>query len=172
LKEKQFSFVSRLEQGGRGGYYAVDVPERISKTLGKRGPVPVTARINNIAEFTASLSPAGGGRHRLRINSRIREEAEATLGDRIKVLIFVHERAAKPVIPHDLRSALFAEAVLESFEAFAPGKQNHIIQWINESARPETREKRIRFTVEVTHKRREKQRQRESAVESRQQPPK
>jgi hypothetical protein len=159
--DRKFSFVSQLAQVGRGGFYAVDVPAKISQTIGKRGPVPVTARINNVAEFTASLSPAGGGRHRLRINARTREESRIHVGDSVKVQIVVLSQPQKVVIPNDLKTALRSEGMLEFFETFAPGKQNHIIGWIEESARRETREKRIQFTVEITHTRREKRKARE-----------
>ena len=160
--DRQFAFTSKLVQVERGGYYAVDVPARISQAIGKRGPVPVSARINNVAHFEASLSPAGGGRHRLRMNSRTRETAEAKPGDSVEVHITVHSQPLKVVVPQDLQIALRGEGVLEFFQAFAPGKQNHIVDWINKSARPETRENRIQLAVEVTHQRREKQRAREA----------
>ncbi len=161
MKERVFRFAARLVQVDRGGFYAVEVPAEISKAIGKRGPVPVSARINNVAEFTASLSPAGGGRHRLRMNARTREIAEASTGDMVRVHIRVHTRPLRVVIPEDLKTALRGEGVLEHFEKFAPGKQNHIIDWICRAARPETREKRIQFTVEITYRRREKRRERE-----------
>jgi hypothetical protein len=161
--DRKFSFVSQLEQVQSGGYYAVDVPMKISQAIGKRGPVPVSARINNVAEFRASLSPAGGGRHRLRMNARTREEAQIQAGDSIKVQIVVHGQPQKVVIPGDLKTALRGEGVLEFFETFPAGKQNHIIGWIEQSARPETREKRIQFTVEIMHSRREKRKAREES---------
>jgi hypothetical protein len=160
--DRKFSFVSELEQVERGGFYAVDVPAKISQAIGKRGPVPVTARINKVTEFTASLSPAGGGRHRLRMNARTREEAQIQVGDSVKVQIVVLSQPQKVVIPNDLKMALRSEGVLEFFDAFAPGKQNHIIGWIEGTARRETREKRIQFTVEITHLRQEKRKARKS----------
>jgi hypothetical protein len=158
--DRKFSFVARLAQVERGGFYAVEVPAKITQAIGKRGPIPVTAQINNVAEFTASLSPAGDGRHRLRMNARTREEAEIQVGDSVKVQIVVLSQRQKIVIPNDLKAALRSEGVLEFFEAFAPGKQNHIIGWIEESVRRETREKRIQFTVAITHMRREKRKAR------------
>ncbi len=161
MKEREFRFAARLEMVKGRGFYAVDVPAEISKAIGKRGPVPVSARINNVAEFMASLSPAGGGRHRLRINAPTRQMAEAKAGDLVRVQILVHSRPVAVVIPQDLKTALAAEGVLEYFQAFAPGKQLHIIDWICRAARLETREKRIQFTVEFAHRRREKRRERE-----------
>jgi Domain of unknown function (DUF1905)/Bacteriocin-protection, YdeI or OmpD-Associated len=159
---RKFRFVSRLVQVKPGGYYAVDVPARISKQLGKRGPIPVSAVVNNVADFSASLSPSGGGRHRLRMNARTRKVAEAEAGNPVKVHIVVHVHPLKVGIPQDLKTALRDEGVLEEFEAQPPGKKNHIIDCIGQSARRETREKRIQFTVEFTHRRREKRVAREA----------
>src|SRR5579863_6400100 len=154
--DRSFRFAAPLLQPKPGGYFYVDVPERISKDIGKRGPVPVSVVINNVAEFTASLFPLGGGRHGLRLNAQTREMAEVKVGDRVKVHITVLGQPLQVAIPTDLETALRSEGVLEDFEAFAPGKQNHIVDWITRSARPQTREKRIQFTVEHTHRRREK----------------
>jgi uncharacterized protein YdeI (YjbR/CyaY-like superfamily) len=97
------------------------------------------------------------------MNARTREEAQIEVGDSVIVQIVVHSQLQKVVIPSDLKTALRSEGVLEFFETFAPGKQNHIIGWIDESARPETREKKIQFTVEITHLRHEKRKAREKS---------
>ena len=166
IQAREHRFVARLEQFARGGYFAVEVPERISTAIGKRGPIPVTATVNNLVEFTASLSPAGGGRHRLRLNTHVREEAGAKPGDAVKVRLEVLAQPQMVAIPNDFKSALRAEGVLEFFETFAPGKKNHIIGWIDEAARPETREKRIQYTIEVTHMRQDKRTAREATRRS------
>jgi hypothetical protein len=161
-QDRHFTFTAKLVQVERGGYYAVDVPTRISQAIGKRGPVPVSATVNKVAHFKASLSPAGDGRHRLRMNGRTRALAEAEAGDSVKVEIVVLSQPLKVAIPSDLRTALQGEGVLEDFLAYAPGKQNHIVDWIERSARQETRAKRIQFTVEFTHLRREKRKPHEA----------
>lgn len=160
-KDRKFRFTAKLARVTPGGYYAVDVPEKISKAIGKRGPIPVRAVVNNLADFTASLSPAGGGRHRLRMNALTREIADAEAGDLATVEVIVLSQPPTVAIPSDLKNALRAEGVLEDFQLHPPGKQNHIIDWICESARQETREKRIQFTVEHTHRKRDKRRERE-----------
>ena len=87
----------------------------------------------------------------------MRALAGAEVGSRVRVLILVHEKPLKVVLPQDLRNALQGEGMLEVFQSFAPGKQTHIVSWIEGSARPETRAKRIQLTVEITHLRHEKQ---------------
>ena len=53
------------------------------------------------------------------------------------------------VIPPDL-AALFAENEIarQNFQAFAPSARKLLLQWISAAKRPETREKRIRETVD------------------------
>jgi hypothetical protein len=136
------------------------VPLEISRAIGRRGPIPVSVLVNNVASFNASLSPAGGGRHRLRLNASARDEAEVKAGDPVKIKIAVHSQPVKVAIPGDLRTALRGEGVIEYFETFPPGKQDHIIRWLEQSVRPETRKKRIQYIVEFIHVRLEKRRKR------------
>ncbi len=166
--DRQFVFRARLQK--TGGIYAVDVPERISKAAGKRGPVPVRAVVNEVARFSASISPAGGGRHRLRINTRMREVAGAEAGDLVRVSITVLAKVPRVAMPADVRMALQAEGALEHFLTFPSGKQAHIIDWIERAARPETREKRIRYTVEFTLRSHEKRLERERKKQEKRRP--
>src|SRR5215472_349271 len=50
--------------------YAPEIPERISSAVGRRGQVPVLAKLNSSVEIQASLVPMGGGKHRLQLNTR------------------------------------------------------------------------------------------------------
>src|ERR1700694_4565434 len=118
-----FVFSSTLEMLALGGYYFVSVHERIILALKKRGPVPVSARINGRITLTASLSPAGGGRRYLRLNTDIRRAAKIEVGDLVKVAISVLTRPLRIIIPADLKEELSSEGVLESFKSFPAGKQ-------------------------------------------------
>ncbi|MDP9025068.1 MAG: DUF1905 domain-containing protein [Candidatus Eremiobacteraeota bacterium] len=60
----QLSFEATLENWAEGmDYCAVPVPATITESLGTRGPVLVTACLNDSAPFTVSLFPVGGGKH-------------------------------------------------------------------------------------------------------------
>jgi hypothetical protein len=157
-KPQQLSFQSKLEKiSDEAEYFAVSVPLKISRALGTRGPVPVSARINDSVAFSNSLFPVGGGRHYLRIKAEIRAAAKIKGGDRVRVEITVLDRSAEVSIPKDLMSVLRSEGVVEFFKALPIGKKNHLIEWIDKAAKPETREKRIQASVEVAHKKRERQ---------------
>jgi uncharacterized protein YdeI (YjbR/CyaY-like superfamily) len=116
--------------------------------LGTKGPVLVTARVNDSAAFQVSLFPVGGGQHYIRVKAKVRKESGAKVGDRIKVEITVLDRALVD-IPEDLMKALRAEKKEGSFKSLSPGKQNFIVRRINDAAKPQTREKRIQEALEI-----------------------
>lgn len=136
-------------------YCAVRVPAEVTQALGTKGPVLVLARMNDSEPFQVSLFPVGGGRHYIRIKSRVRQETNTKTGDRIHVRITVLDRA-NVAIPDDLMSALRTECVAEAFKALPPGKQNFVIRRIEEAAKPQTRERRIQEAVAAAHQRRAK----------------
>lgn len=153
---RQLSFESRLERLASGiNYFALPVPAQITRALGTRGPVPVAARVNGSEPFLVSLYTQGGGRHGLRVKAEVRTEAKLKEGDRVRVKITVRDRAAETALPPDLANALRAERVLEDFKALPKGKLSYTLRWIDQAARPVTREKRIQDAVALAHQRRE-----------------
>ena len=118
---------------------------RSSLAIGRRGPVPIVATLNKAVEIQASLVPMGGGRHRLQLNARTRAELDIQPGDRLRVALLVPEEAAAA-----------PQAFEESFAALPVGKQNHIILWIEEAVRPETRAKRVAKVIEMAFRARER----------------
>jgi hypothetical protein len=153
---KQHVFRARLEQRPGGGPFYVAVPAAVSRAAGKRGNVPVVAVVNGRAEFRASLVPSGGGRHILRLNATTRAQAGAELGARVGIELAFDENPTADPMPPDLADALREAGVLEIYRAFPAGKQNHILHWIEKSAREETRAKRIAMAVEVAESARER----------------
>jgi hypothetical protein len=152
---QQLSFQSKLERIARdANYFALSVPIKISRALQTRGPVPVSARVNDSSPFLVSLFPVGGGRHYLRVKAQIRNEVKIKEGDRVQVQITVLDRS-KISLPQDLITALRTEGVLSEFKAIPSGKQSYILRQIEEAAKPETRAKRITAAVEAAHQKRE-----------------
>lgn len=133
-------------------YFALPVPAKITGALGTRGPVPVSARVNDSKPFLVSLHPVGGGRHKLRVKAEVRGAAKIKEGDRVRVQITVLDRSAEISIPSDVANALRSQGVLESFKALPRGKLSYTLRWIDQAAKPETRAKRIRDAVEVARR--------------------
>ncbi len=148
--------VPLVKLGKRAPAYVLEIPERVSSAIGRRGPVPILATLNQTVEVQASLVPIGGGRHRLQLNGRTRGELEIEAGDRVRVVLSVPQKPPTLPLPSDLALALRETDLQESFTALPVGKQNHIILWIEEAARPETREKRVAKAVEVIFRARER----------------
>lgn len=153
---QQLSFQAILENWAEGmDYCAVPVPAEMTQASGTKGPVLVMARVNDSEPFQVSLFPVGGGQHFIRIKAKVRQETKTKTGDQVRVRITVLDRA-DVTLPEDFLSALRAEGVTDDFKSLPAGKQNFIIRRIDDAAKPQTRDKRIREAVEAAHQRREK----------------
>jgi hypothetical protein len=146
---KAFTFVTSLLKTPKGALYWVSIPARVSRDIGRRGPVPVVSTINGTTELRASLVPIGGGRHRLQLNARVRGEAGVEPGDRVEVVLRVDENPEAEPTPPDLARALRDHGASDAFERFPVGRRSHIVRWVEEAVGDLTREKRIAKTVEV-----------------------
>jgi len=146
---QQLSFESKLERiAADMEYFALPVPEKISRALGTKGPVLVSAKVNDSTPFQVSLFPVGGGRHYIRIKAKVWKEVKITEGDRVKVEITVIDRD-KVAVPKDLLAALRAAGAEDAFKTITPGKRHYTIRVIDEAAKPETRAKRIQEAVKA-----------------------
>jgi hypothetical protein len=135
-------------------YFALSVPEKTTKALGTKGPVPVQARVNGSETFLASLYPVGGGRHYLRVRNKICGAVGIKEGDPVRVEITVRDRNAEVSLPRDLMMLLKAEGVEKEFKALPLGKKSYVLRLIEQAAKPETRMKRIQAAVEEARRRR------------------
>jgi hypothetical protein len=152
----RFVFQVPLMRLRAGSVYALEIPERVSKAIGRRGPVPIVAELNGTVEIQASLVPMGGGRHWLQLNTRTRSELEIEPGDPVRVALAVPKKPPVLPMPAALSAALKEADLADTFASMPVGKQNHIISWIEEAVRPETREKRVATTIEVAFRARER----------------
>jgi len=146
---RTFKFTTRLERPAGSWFHLIMIPASVSRATGKRGPVPVVALVNGLAEVRASIVPCGGGRHRLLINARARGEARVVAGDRVRIVLRVDENPVADPVPHDLAHELRKADVLGPFERLPIGKRNHIIRTVEEAVAETTRDKRIAMAVEV-----------------------
>jgi hypothetical protein len=146
---KTFTFSAPVRRTPKPAFYWISIPARVSRDIGRRGPVPVISTINGTTELRASLVPVGGGRHRLQLNARVRSEAGVELGDRVDVALRVDENPLAEPTPPDLAWALRENGAFDAFERFPVGRRSHIVRWIEEAVGDRTREKRIAKTVEV-----------------------
>ncbi len=154
---ESYEFKTRVVRVTVGtSFLCIAIPRAVSKAIGKRGPVPVIAVINGVAETRASIVPTGGGRHRLMLNAATRKLAGAPEGALAAVVLAVDESPVAEAIPIDLSEALSDAGVMADFIGLSVGRRNHILRFIEQSAHEATREKRVAMAVEVANGAREK----------------
>jgi Domain of unknown function (DUF1905)/Bacteriocin-protection, YdeI or OmpD-Associated len=154
---RRFAFTVPLVKLHRGAsVYILEIPEDVSLAIGRRGPVPILATLSGDVAIQASLVPMGGGRHWLQLNTRTRAELDIEVGDRVRVVLLVPEKPPTLPMPTDLEEALREADLQQIFSALPVGKQNHIVLWIEEAGRPQTRENRVAKAVEVAFRARER----------------
>jgi hypothetical protein len=163
----RFAFtVPLVKLTGAGTVYALEIPQPVTLAIGRRGPVPIVATLNRTVEIQASLVPMGGGRHRLQLIARTRGELEIEPGDNVRVALLVPEKPPKVPLPPGLLRALTEVDLQDTFAELPVGKQNHIILWIEQAARPQTREKRVAMAIEVAFRARERAYERKNTSKS------
>ena len=158
---EKYSFTSKLMRFGT--LYGVDVPAAVSRSTGK-ARVPVEVRVAQGAPFRATLQPAGGGRHRLLLNGKVRTAAGVEPGDRVAIEARVDRGPREVPIPPDLSEALRDAGgmdVVAAWTSLPPGKREHILQWIEQAVHEATRAKRVARAVEEALARHERRIDRE-----------
>ena len=128
--------------------FCVDLPRRVDSTFGQRGYVPVVLVIDGESACT-TLTPRGGGRHRLFINGKVRAAAGIGDGDRVAVSLRIDLESREPPVPDDLMSALGRSCgAVARFQAFTPTHRRGILTSIADAKRDETRARRIDRAVD------------------------
>ena len=150
----EFCFAAKVARVG--WMYGADVPASVSRAVGVRGHVSVVGTVNGVP-WRGTISPKGGGRHRMMLNAEVRREAGAEPGDRVEVRLRVDRDPPALPTPEDLAEALYDEGVLEAFASITRGRRNHIILWLEKAVHDETRVKRVARIVEIAHAEREKE---------------
>src|SRR5579863_10311637 len=94
------AFSARI--GRIGINFCVDVPARVSRALGRKGPVPVVGTAGGTAVLRTTLVPRGGGRHRLFLDGAARAQAGVGEGDVVAIELAADEAPCAPEVPADL----------------------------------------------------------------------
>jgi len=145
--DQPFTFAARLQK--MWILRCVDVPRDICRSLrGIAGQdvthIPVHGWIEGLP-LKSTLLPAGNGRYRLHVHSRIWRKLRIDAGATIEVTLLVDTEPRDPALPPELAAGL-AETprALATFNAQTPAFRRQIVQFFEAAKRPGTREKRIR----------------------------
>ena len=127
---------------------ALDVPAEVSDAFGQRGHVPVVGTADG-TEFTATLVPVGGGRHRLFLNRAVRGAIGKGAGDSVEIRIRLDRSDRTPGTPADLREALTEDGASEAWQALAPSRRKELLVWLADAKREQTRAARVGRIVQT-----------------------
>ena len=129
---------------------AMDVPAAVSDAFGVRGHVPVVGTADG-AELTATLVPVGGGRHRLFLDSAIRQAIGKGVGDSVEVRIRLDRGDRMPETPPELQDALADGGATAAWEALTPPRRKECLVWLADAKRDQTRAARIGRIVQAAN---------------------
>ena len=144
---KKHSFTAVIIHAGGGGAF-VEVPFDVEKAFGSKRP-KIKASIEGIP-YRGLLVRMGGEHHILIILKGIREQIGKTFGDEIKVIVELDEAPRVIEIPKDLLKEFKKEKEARSFfDQLSYTHRKEYVQWIVESKKEETRQRRVAKTIEM-----------------------
>ncbi|HYH75269.1 MAG TPA: YdeI/OmpD-associated family protein [Candidatus Saccharimonadales bacterium] len=121
----------------------LQVPKEASSQLPSRGQVMVKGMCNGVPLVTA-LEPDGEGSHWFRVDNDLQSTAKVGLGDTVTLAIEATSDWPEPDIPADVQAALDANPwVRKQWGVITPMARWEWLRWINSTAQPETRQRRI-----------------------------
>lgn len=119
------------------------LPKNVSAKLRTRSTTTVEGTLND-HPFRAALAPDGQGSHWLKVSNRLREGADAQVGDVVTLEIMAAGKESEPRMPADLRKALAtAPKARAVWSDITPTARRDWILWITSAKRPETRARRV-----------------------------
>jgi len=144
---QNYQFRAIIEDPGSGGAY-VTIPFDVEKAFVKKR-VKVQATIDG-EPYRGSLVRMGTPDHMLLVLKDIREKIGKSIGDEISVELEEDLEPRLVIIPPDLQQALDANPNEEAyFNSLAYSHRKEYVWWINEAKRDQTRQERIRRTIEM-----------------------
>jgi hypothetical protein len=130
------------ETTGTGIYLPFDPREAFG-----RARAPVRGTING-APFRSTVA-VYGGRALIPVRKELREAAGAKAGDTVHVVMEPDDAPRGVEIPKDLAASLDADpTVRERFDALSFTHRKEYVEWVEGAKKPDTRERRIRQTVD------------------------
>jgi len=112
---------------------------------GKTPPVRITVGGHTVAARIMRR----GGQNLIGFSRAVREELGVEPGQAITINIELDDQPREIAVPDDLAAALDAEpSAREAFDRLAFTHRKEYVRWVEEAKKPETRERRVRETVE------------------------
>lgn len=127
-------FRARPTRGDTAGAWCwLDIPARVSRALApwaKSGHIRIDATLDGAA-VQASLSPRGGGRHRMLLSAALRRQAGLVEGRVAPVEVTLSPRVTDAVrVPEVLAEALLRAGAREAFEAMSSSHRWELVRYV------------------------------------------
>ena len=147
---KKHTFKATIQNAGGGGAF-VEVPFDVEKAFESKKP-KVKAMIDDVP-YRGLLVRMGGSNHMLIILKGIREQIGKTFGDEIQVSVELDTDERVIEIPKDLLKELKKDKEAKTFfDKLSFSHQKEYVKWIEEAKKEETRQIRVRKTIEMLKK--------------------
>ncbi|MCB1101328.1 MAG: DUF1905 domain-containing protein [Kiritimatiellae bacterium] len=128
------------------------LPRDASAQLPTRSMTTVEGTLNG-HPFQATLEPDGQKSHWLKVSRKLRESANANVGEMVTLEIRPVDREPEPRIPTDFRAALKgAPEASNLWSRLTPIARRDWIHWIVSAKKAETRQKRIDIACDMLAK--------------------
>lgn len=125
------------------------LPKAASDKLPRRGRTTIAGTINGHA-FQATLEPDGQRSHWMKVDKRLRSEANLNVGDNVALEVSPVRPEPEPRLPPDFREALAASpAAMATWENTTTLARVDWIHWITSAKQRQTRESRIRNACDM-----------------------
>lgn len=127
---------------------SVVVPPKIVAALGGGAHIPIIARYAGTST-QSTLNPAGGPKRRLVLQMDVLRPAKLDAGDKLAIDLARDPGPRAPEMPADLRRALqFRPAAAAALERASPSTKRVVVELLEQSRTPETRQRRLEKIVE------------------------
>ena len=131
-----------------GGGTLVPIPKEVAARLGLKGMPKVKAVIAG-TPYRGSLMPMGDGTYCLGVLKSIQEAAGVGQGDSINIELEVDTEPRTVAVPPDLAKALAKDkTAAAAWERSSYTNRKEIARSLEESKKPETRERRLKAALE------------------------
>jgi hypothetical protein len=132
------------ETGKDDSWTFLVLPKAASAKLPSRGMTAIEGTLNG-SPFQALLEPDGEKSHWLKVDRKLRENAEARIGDIVTLEIAPAEKEPEPAVPPALKKALAAAAAKARtvWSDITPMARRDWIHWITSAKQEVTRARRV-----------------------------
>lgn len=124
------------------GWRILRFPKHASEKLPSRSMLMIQGTMNDI-RFESVLEPDGAGSHWFRVNDALSAEAQASVGDKVSMVVELIKLVQEPEVPLDLKDALAAAGLQDRWNGITTRARWEWIRWIQSTNSAATHQKRI-----------------------------